>query len=56
MDNNEQRLDTTGWSKEKIEAYEQNLSKLKLLEEMNIAAAKLINTWTQNIPKNNTNN
>ena len=50
MDNNKQRLDTTGWSKEKIEAYEQNLSKLKLLEQMNIASAKLIDTWMQNVP------
>jgi hypothetical protein len=27
-------LDTTGWSKEKIEAYNQNLSKLNLQKEM----------------------
>jgi hypothetical protein len=29
-----ERLDTTGWSKDKIESYEQNLSKLKLEKQM----------------------
>ena len=30
----DKKLDTTGWSKEKLEAYQQNLDKLKLLKEM----------------------
>jgi len=38
------RLDTTGWSKEKLEAYEQAQSKLKLEKQMKRAFVDVLDT------------
>ena len=38
------RLDTTGWSKDKIDSYEQNLSKLKLEKKMKRAFVYVLDT------------
>jgi hypothetical protein len=43
-----EKLDTTGWSKEKIEAYEQNLSKRKMEIEMEAFLDILLKKYSKN--------
>jgi hypothetical protein len=43
-----EKLDTTGWSKEKIEAYEQNLSKRKMEIEMEAFLDELLKKYSKN--------
>ena len=43
-----EKLDTTGWSKEKIEAYEQYLSKRKMEIEMEAFLDELLKKYSKN--------
>lgn len=43
-----EKLDTTGWSKEKIEAYEQNLSKRQMEIEMEAFLDELLKKYSKN--------